>query len=154
MINDNQLFAIGSLLASAYTNYYFKFTFGNAAADWANKMQWLTGAWSTQLSETILSNDSSLIYAFFSYGLNPSYYIYFATFNVTSGIVVGTRYKSSISWYVNKSTVTGIYVVVAVYCSSVSYLVIFNTSANSFTNMVTNSTIGLYDAKVDKSSGR
>ena len=154
MINDNQLFAIGSKLVSAYTNYYFKFTFGNAAADWANKMEWLSGTWRAFVSESILSSDSTLIYAFFSYGLDPSYYTYFATFNVATGSVVGTRYKSSISWYVNKSTVTGIYVVVAVYCPNVSYLVIFDTSTNSFTNMVTNSTIGLYDAKVDKLSGR
>ena len=153
MINDNQLFAIGSLFASAYTNYFFKFTFGKTAADWANKMQWISGAWSTFVSEGILSSDSTLIYSFFSFG-SSNFYTYFAAFNVSNGNVMGTRYKSSISWYVNKSTLTGIYVVAAVFCPSVSYLVIFDTSANSFTNMVTNSTIGLYDAKVDKSSGR
>ena len=156
MISDNQLFAIGSNLPNPDSNFFFKFTFGSiTGVEWVNKMIWSSATWDTFNSEDILSIDKTLIYSFFSNKLLTNVYnTYFVTFNVSNGSVMGTRYKLNNSWYVNKSTMTGIYVVVAVYCPNVSYLVIFDTSANSFTNMVTNSTIGLYDAKIDKSSGR
>ena len=154
MIDNNQLFIIGSEISSPYSNYFLKFTFGNTTTDWTNKMSWVLGTWDTFISESILSSDSTSIYTFFTFGQSTSYYTYYAKFNFTNGAVIGTRYKSSISWSVGKSASTGNYIFLLAYCSNNWYFMIFDTLTTTFTNMVTNSTIDLKDVKIDQPSGR
>ena len=139
---------------TTYTIYFFQITFGSITSDWANSMLWTLATWYTSVSESIISADRTVIYTLFSYGMTNAYYIYFTTFSITSGSVVGTRFKSNINWYVCRSTYTGTQVVAIVYCTSVSYIMVFDTSSNTFTNLVANSTIGLYDIKIDQSSAR
>ena len=87
------LFFIGTDTTTPYPLRFYKVTFGQTAVDWESKMLCSSATWSTHPSESLISNDNSKIYIIFMYG-NP-WFIYFASFNVTNGNIIGTRYKSS-----------------------------------------------------------
>ena len=105
-------------------------------------------------SENIVSTDGSTVYTFSAYGSSGNFYTYFTAFNLTNGSVIGSRYKSSIYWYIYRSTTTGEYIVLPFIWSSTNYLVIFNTSSFTFTNLAASSGITIFDVKMDQQSGR
>ena len=119
MLNSNQFFLLSRDKLSPYNLLLYKITFSTPSVDWANKMLCASGTWTTYLSESLLSSDSSTIYSFFIYG--STQYAYFASFLVSDGTVTGTRYKSSISWgYVFGSALSGGYVIATVSCPPAS----------------------------------
>ena len=129
-INDNQYFMIGS--QSSFNHLHFlKITFGNTNIDWANKMLCSGGTWGMGVSESFISSDGNNLSWFAWYG-SPKY-LYFVTFNLTSGNVLGTRYKSNTTWANSWSSLqTGDYIVVTVYFTAPT-LILFNTAIYQFT---------------------
>ena len=128
-ISDSQYFMIGSQ-PSLYHLHFLKITFGNTNIDWDNKMLCLGGTWAMGVSESFISNDGNNLYWFAWYG-SPKY-LYFVTFNLTSGNVLGTRYRSNATWVNSWSSLqTGDYIVVTVYFASPT-LILFNTAISQF----------------------
>ena len=72
-----------------------KVTFLKTSVDWSNLLLCSSSGWSSFLSESWLSEDSSVIYSFFVFGTTK--YLYFVTLSVSNGNVASTRYKSSIT---------------------------------------------------------
>ena len=68
MLNSNQLFILSRDKTSPYNLLLYKITFSTPSVDWANKMLCASGTWTTNLSESLLSSDSSIIYSFFIFG--------------------------------------------------------------------------------------
>ena len=99
--------------------------------DWKNKILCPSGIWFGYISESQLSADSTKIYLFFTYG-NTVSYLYFATFAVADGSVVGTRYRSSIYWVnVYGSAQRGDYIIVTVKAPPY-YLIVYNMVFGTF----------------------
>ena len=70
-----------------------------------------SGAWTSNDSESQLSADGTSIYLFFMYG--STNYLYFASLSTSTGSVIGTRYKSSISSSpIYGSALSGDYIVI------------------------------------------
>ena len=109
MINTNQFMIAGSQSTSGGYLHYYKFTYGNTNADWADKMLCPSGVWDISFSEQLLNFDSSKIYSLISYGTTSSPYIYFVTFNIADGTVSGSRYRSSGSQSVAGAILSGDY---------------------------------------------
>ena len=93
-ISDTQLFIVGYEPTATYHLHYYKITFGNTAVDWANKILWSGTSWASTTSSSLISTDGLKIYTFVLYG-SSSLFIYFTTFELSTGKVLGTRYKSS-----------------------------------------------------------
>ena len=87
---------MGNKPSSNYDLYFYKITFGNTAVDWANKLQCPSGICSTSYASSILSSDSTSIYSFFPFGFTSL--LYFLTFSVADGSIVGSWYKSVAEW--------------------------------------------------------
>ena len=149
MINNNEFFISGTDPATPYHLHYYKITFGNTAVDWANKMLWTSGTWSTSSSEVLLDISNSYIYNFSIYK-NSSNYLYFVALALSDGSVVGSRYKSSVSCgSVYGSAQTGNYLVATVSSSS-GLLVIVDKTTFTFTFRGFNGV--LFGAAVDLSN--
>ena len=128
-INDSQIFILGTDSTNSILHYY-KITFGNNFADWANQIT-NVGSWIISWAESLLNNDNSLIYSFSVFG--SPLRIYFTTFLVSNGSVIGNRYKSGIIWYsISGSVLSGNYIVTAVNLSPYS-LLIYNVLTTQFT---------------------
>ena len=99
----------------------------------------------------MLNADGSKIYSYFSYG-NPKY-LYFASFSVTNGGVLSSRYKSSINGIsVLGSTLIGDYSIAVVLYSNYN-IVIMNTAISEFTIKNFVGTV-LYGWAIEPISGR
>ena len=108
MISDTQFFVVGAGPSAPYDLHMYKLTFSNTSVDWADKIACASGTWTSSFSESILSADGLSIYTFINFGLNR--YLYFVTLSVSTGSVVGTRYKSNVTTnYVWGSALNGDY---------------------------------------------
>ena len=96
MVSQNQLILIGGNKTNKNLQMY-KHTFSSTSVDWIKKVVCSSGSWYSGISEMTLSSDASTIYTFYSFGSISSPYIYFTSFSVSTGSVIGTIYKSSIS---------------------------------------------------------
>ena len=130
MINDNQLFLTGNEPASTYHLLMYKITFGNTAVDWANKVSWTSGAWSTGYVASIMSTDGTQIYNLYTFGVTR--YLYFAGFSITNGSVVGSRYKSSVSWGESWGIVINVNYLIISISWGVPNLFIYDTFRSTF----------------------
>ena len=95
MISDTQFFVVGAGPSSPYDLHMYKLTFSKTSVEWADKIAWASGTWTSNLSESILSADGLTIYTFINFG--SSQYLYFVSLSVSTGSVVGTRYKSNVT---------------------------------------------------------
>ena len=110
MISDTQFFVVGAGPSAPYDLHMYRLTFSNTSVDWSNKIACASGTWTSDLSESILSADGLTIYTFINFGL--SLHLYFASLSVSTGSIVGTRYKSSVAIvYVWGSVLNGDYLI-------------------------------------------
>ena len=89
------------------------------------------GTWSAGYSESQVSG--STIYSLFV--ADPSYYLYMASFDVSTGSVVGSRYKSSITiGNVYGSALIGNYLLATLVSTSLSpyYAIMYNIATSTF----------------------
>ena len=150
MLSNTQLFCVG--YEQALNDFHlYKFTFGNFNADFAKKIQCTSTPWTASVSETLLSSDKSIIYSLFIYG--GTTYFNFVALNSTSGSVIGSRYKSSISWnYVHGSTINADYIAATLVWPDY-FLVLLNSATSDFTiNKFTGNY--LYGVEVEPFLGR
>ena len=113
MISNSQFFVLSVTPASPYNLQMYKITFSSISVDWANQILCDSGAWVSDLSESMLSSDGSIIYSFFLFGTSSSTkYLYFCGLSVSSGSVATSRSKSSaIISYLYGLTLNGDYIV-------------------------------------------
>ena len=71
--------------------HFYKITFGSITADWANKIACIGVSWTQLNSETLI--DSQKLYTLVPFG--NSRYLYFTSFKIDDGSVLGGRYKSN-----------------------------------------------------------
>ena len=110
MISDTQFFMVGAGPSTPYDLHMYKLTFLNTSVDWADKIACASGTWTSSFSESVLSEDGLSIYSFINFG--SSRYLYFVSLSVSTGSVVGTRYKSSVTTnYVWGSALNGDYLI-------------------------------------------
>lgn len=148
MLSQTQFFFLGHN-PSTYALQMYKMTFSSNSVDWANKISWSFGSWTSYLSESLLSNDGSTIYIFFTYG--SSRYLYFISLSVSTGTAVGSRYKSStIITSVNSAALNGNYLLAST--STEDSVIMYNLLSSSFTIKSFSSTI--YGWSVELYSGR
>ena len=129
----------------------YKYTFERINADWANAIAW-SAIWQTDISESLLSIDKSKIYSFFIFGSSVNY-LHFASFSVSSGSIIDTRYKSSGSiTKVEGSAQNGNYILVTLSDNTLYYVLTLNTA--SFTFNLEKYSASIFGWGVDASSGR
>ena len=135
MLNDNQFYFVTGIHVSGNSLYFVKFTFGSAYTDWVNTLS--IANYYGDLSESLVSNDNTKIFSFFVYG-GSSFSMYFATFNLQDGNLIGSRYKSSASCSIFKiygSAQKGDFIILTTYCDPSYYLVMMNSVSYTFTMM-------------------
>ena len=139
MINSTKFMFSGTDPSSGDLRIY-KITFGNSIADWTNRMICSSSPWYNDRSENLISNDQIKIYSFIAFGLGSSVskssrYIYFTTFKLSDGSVIGTRYITNVSWFeVNGSAQTGDFIILTTESVSVPFsLLLYNTVTSIFT---------------------
>lgn len=118
---------------SSLPNYlwFYKTSYGSTSTTWSSKWTSPSSSSSQDKSDVVLSSDSSLIYAFFSYG--DLIYVHFVMLNATNGNVVGARYKSNqSSWQVNSASLFTSYVVAATLWSSKGKVIVYSLSNSTF----------------------
>ena len=98
MVSSNQFYFVGTEASPNYHLHMIKITFGNLLSDWSNKVDWSGGTWLITYSGSLLSQDSATIYSFFPFGVSGSQSLYFVSLGSSDGVVVGSRFLSSISW--------------------------------------------------------
>ena len=99
--------------------------------DWAAQISWSSGAWSSKDSDSILNSDQSILYSIFNFGSTTR--LYLNKLNPSNGSVIGTRYRSSISWGgAGKTLLNGDYVVISAYWNSLQFVILFNTVTSTF----------------------
>ena len=133
MLNDNQLLLVGFNSASLDLKF-LKVTFGSTSVDWSSKISCTTGGCTINYSESILSSDSSMIYWLTAYQIS-SYYLFFTTFNSTDGSVIGSRYRSSVSWLtIFGSGLYSNYIAATIQCyTSSNFVMLIDISSFTFT---------------------
>ena len=144
MIADNQFFYIQADLSSL-SIHFFKLTYGKTSTDWSNIIRGTSVSITVLGSESLLSQDKSKIYCIFIFGNSSPNYMHMATFEASSGRVIDSRYKSSISLdYVYGSALNGNYLIVTAKDSMISknYLVLFNLITSTF--IIKESTYGFF----------
>ena len=110
MISDSQFFVLGVSPSAPYDLHMYKLTFSKTSVDWADKIACASGTWTSSFSESVLSADGLSIYSFINFG--SSRYLYFVSLSVSTGSVIGTRYKSSVTTnYVWGSALNGDYLI-------------------------------------------
>ena len=128
LISTSEFFLQGVGLSSSYYLYTYKIQLVSTSVTWANRMACPSSSWSCSNSENVLRSDSSIIYNFFTYGYNT--YMYMITFSVSSGNVLGSRYKSNSVWASIKGTILyGNYVMATAQWGKY-YFFIFDTNSN------------------------
>ena len=131
MLDSTHLVVSGIDSGSPYYSNYYKVTFGNTPVDWAAKVLWSTGYWSSYTSEMLVDSTNTNLYCFFSYGIGY-HYLHFITLAVADGSLVGSHYISSQQWdVIYGSAQTGVHLAVTINCSGYKLLII-NTSTNTF----------------------
>ena len=151
LLNNNQLFLIGADTVSPFPLHFTKITIENTSSDWSNKILCSFGVCNPNLGESIMSKDKSTIYSFFVFGNTT--YLYFANFNITNGSLIGSRYKSSVSWSeVDGIALNGNFLIASSMCSSAS-LIVFDVSLLNF-KAYTFVEANLFDWAVEVTSGR
>ena len=95
MISDTQFFVLGAGPSVPYDLHMYKLTFSKTSVDWADKLACASGTWTSSFSESVLSEDGLSIHSFINFG--SSQYLYFVSLSVSTGSIVGTRYKSSVT---------------------------------------------------------
>ena len=129
MISNSQFFILSVASISPYNLKMYKITFSLTSVNWANQIACISGTWSANLSESVLSSDGSTVYSFFSFGATR--YLYFCGLSVSDGSVATTRYKSSTAVYsVYGSALIGDYLVATTASPSV---VMYSISSSAFT---------------------
>ena len=150
MVSSNQFFILGADISSPYNLRMCKYTFASTSADWENKMVCASGTWASHFSESLLSKDGAYIYSFFIYGSTS--YLYFATLAVSTGNVISSRYKSSVTIaFLYGSALNGDYILTTT--NNPSSLVIFSLASSIFTIKSFNSG-SLQGLGIEPSSGR
>ena len=130
LISSSEFFLQGVGPSLSYYLYTYKIQFGSTSVTWANRMGCPSSSWSCSGSESVLSTDGSAIYSFFTYGYYT--YLYIISFSVSSGTVLGSRYKSNSSWNtVHGSIVNRNYVITSAYWGG-HFLLIYNPLIDSF----------------------
>ena len=126
-ISDTQFFFLSDD-PSTHSLHFYKFTFSSTSPDWADKLAWSSGAWTSSTSESLLSSDKSKIYSLFIYGSTK--YLYFTTISVSDGSIVSSRYKSSSSISaIYNSALNNNFIVATMYSISSSILILDLTSS-------------------------
>ena len=130
MVSDTQVYFYDT--DSSSLNLHMNLaTFGNTVMDWSNKLACPSGTWSYFDSYSLLSLNSKLIYSFIIFG-NPLQ-LYFVTFSVSDGSVVGSRFKSSINWdRLRGAGQNEKYIMFTARCTS-QFLLIQDKSSSTFT---------------------
>ena len=142
MLSNTEFFFTYSSTSASSSVGFYKYTFGNANPDWKNKMTCSTGTCSTGYSES--QKSGTTIYNFFI--ADSSYYLYLASFDVPTGNLIGSRYKSSITLgNVYGSALMGNYLLATVTTNIpfLYYVLMYNIATNTFTLRVSSS-ITLY----------
>ena len=132
MLNDDQLFLMGQDISSLTLLHMYKITFSTGSYNWVNMISCPTDS-TPYWSESIQNSDSSKIYSLFM--LENIAYAYFITFNSTDGSVVGSRYKSSTSWYYvlgSERNQNGL-VLFSLLCQTSSNLFVYDTVSTKIT---------------------
>ena len=150
VFNNDYLFLIGKDISTVTQFHMYKVSFSYSSYYWGKKLSWISDC-SPSSSESLLSSDESKIYSLFILESTP--YAYFVTLSSIDGSVVGSRYKSSISWsYVLGSTKSGSYLLFLAYCSSTYNLFIYNTDSSTFS--INSWTAYLIGITTEPSSGK
>lgn len=149
MLSSTQFFIAGTATSGTAHLKMYKVTFSNTSVDWANQML-CSGSWTAFYSGSMLSDDGSIIYSYFSFGIS-SRNMYFISQSVTSGSVIGSRYKSSVTvMYIFGSVLNGDYALATT--NGPNVLVIFSLSTSTFT--IKNFSGNLYNLSIELSSCR
>ena len=149
MLSSNQFFLFGHEASLPYNLLMYKITFSSTSPNWAKILYCTFPQWYWTSGDSLLSADGTTIYVFFNYGSFGSPYLYFATFEINFGSLLGTRYKSTINLsHTFGTTLVGDYVIT----STMSYLVMYSISSSSFTIKTFSGSI--YSLIVDKINGR
>ena len=151
MLSAETFFFVG-LDPNNFNLHFYKAGFGGNSIVWGNKINWNLALWSVSYSESLISEDSSKIYSFVSFGGTPLN-MYFTTFSAIGGNVVGNRYKSNIAWgAVYGSTLNDEYIIITASCTPFDQLIVYSTVTSIFsTKQFSNS---LYQTIVDPNSKR
>ena len=149
MISQNQFILVGGSLANRNIQIY-KLTFSSTSVDWANKVVCTSGSWFIGPSVMTLSSDASTIYTFYLFGGGMfSQYIFFTSFSVSTGSIIGSIYKSSISDYeINSLTLNNDYLI----CETPQMVIIYKISTSTF--QIKNAPNFYYGSSFDQSSGQ
>ena len=131
MINNDQLFLLGIDSSIKSDIHFYKVTFSSNTVNWGNKMSLLSINSYPLFSESQISNDYSKIYALFPF--EATSYLFFLTFNANDGSIIGSKYKSSMSWdFVFGSTKNSDYLLFSALCSPIYALILYNTNTLTF----------------------
>ena len=150
MLTDSTLFMMGKDTSTVTLFHLFMITFTTSSYNWANKITCSSDCLHF-LSESILSNDNLKIYIMFP--LESPAYLYFITLNSTSGSIIGSRYKSSISWTQwLKSIQSSNMLLFTALCSSFN-LFMYDTNSLAFTVKQINN-IFIYWIAIELTTGR
>ena len=132
MISDSELFWILKILSSPQNAVFIKFTYQSTSADWAKKMGCSSSVWNIINSESVMSSDKLKIFSFLTYS-DSLWNVYFTTFKTSDGLILGTTYKTTVSWSsVYGSVVNGDNVIAILYCTQYC-LTIYNIPSDLFT---------------------
>ena len=109
------------------------------------------------MSASISNSDSSLIYAFNSYGISGLQYPQFLVLNSTTGVAVTAIYTFPFTWsdiYKMKISNSKIYSLASWY--SRTFIIIYNTISDSFEyySAYANPNIDLFGFTFEKNTGR
>ena len=132
MLSNTEFFFTFSSTSISSPVGFYKYTFGNANLDWKNIMICTTGTWGSGYSESQISGTT--IYNFFI--ADQNYYLYMASFNVSTGSLIGSRYKSSITLgNVYGSALMGNYLLATITTNIPSqyYVLMYNIVTDIFT---------------------
>ena len=130
MLSDSTLFFL-AIDSSSSALLFINIAFDSRVVNWSKSKSWLSSGCLVYESESALSPYSSQIYNFFAYQ-NPKY-LYLTALNATSGNLIGSQYKSSISWsYVYGFAETEYFLAATVQWSTDYNLLIFNKGIASF----------------------
>ena len=152
MLSDTEIFMVGRD-PSTYVHHFYKITFGSTTVTWANKKASWGPFWFISEWESLLNSDKSIIYSFY---IHYSNYLYLVLFQNSNGDILSSNYKSSKSCSnpgVYGSAVSGDYVIANLYCTSASYLVIYNSVISTFVTKLFSGQV-LYGWGIDPISGR
>ena len=134
LINTNEIFILSRNQTSIYNLFMLKVTFGSSITDWNYSIVWPSFAlqWVKGMSESILSQNSSMLYVLFTFGIDTNSYAQFINLDVQNGSMIGSRYISNIIWE-SFSSITSIdkYIASIIVWGSVSQLFIYDSSSST-----------------------